>query len=135
MSKSSGDPYEESAAFGVEYIWKDKKWSLDPKYKSLFYAGSLWTIAVTYELDNSWQFGVHCHSRKIVFDGYPYSDTRKKVRFMARLHLKTATGLWRVTGTGLRGDSRNSVGMQLTAKDIVQDEPLRISAAVQLIDD
>ncbi|GLJ29715.1 hypothetical protein SUGI_0586130 [Cryptomeria japonica] len=88
--------------FGVEYIWKDKKWNLDPKHKSLFYAGSLWTIAVTYELDNGWHFGVYCQSRKNVFDAYPYSDTRKKVRFMARLHLKTASGLWRVTGTGLR---------------------------------
>lgn len=122
--------------FGVEFFWKDRKWNLDPKYKSLFYGGSLWTIGVTtLDCDNSWQFGVHCFTRKNVFDTHPYSDSRKKVRYMARLHLKTTTGLWRVTGTGVRGDSRYSVGMRLTAKEIVLDEPLRISTAIQLIDE
>lgn len=121
--------------FGVEFFWKDKKWNLDPKYKSLFYGGSLWSISVTTDCENGWDFGVNCYSRKNVFDSHPYSDTRKKVRFMARLYIKTTSGLWRVTGTGLRNDTRHPVGMQLTLKDIVQDEPLRISAAVQLIDD
>eukprot|EP01018_Ginkgo_biloba_P001565 Gb_27934 [translate_table: standard] len=122
--------------FGVEFFWKEKKWNLDPKFKSLFYGGSLWSItATTTDCESGWHFGVHCYSRKNVFDSHPYSDTRKKVRFMARLYIKTASGLWRVTGTGLRSDSRNPVGMQLTAKDIVLDEPLRVSAAVQLLDD
>ncbi|CAM6036580.1 unnamed protein product [Sphagnum compactum] len=133
--------------FGAEFVFKDKCWTpcLDLKSREVFYGGSMWKIiASNINQDKSqddWLFGVHCRPLDTWEPTPTYQDSRQKVRFMAKLYIKTCHGLRCVTGTAVckmrhqASHVRHAVGMHLSRTDVVDDEPLRVSAVVQLIDD
>lgn len=118
--------------FGAEFVMKDEwVFSLDIKYREVFYGGSKWMIVVVHNGDDS----IRCQLR--ASRGGVYGDPRKKGRFMAKLYVKTRLGLRGMSGIGLCGvlSSRHMVSVNLARKDVAEDEPLRVSAVVQLVDD
>lgn len=122
--------------FGAEFVMKDKTWipCLDSKSREVFYGGSTWSIAVVSAEDR--HEGLRCHLW--VFEKGVYKDTRREVRYLAKLYVKTISGLRCVTDMGLRSSQRHSrrvISMHLAREDVVEDEPLRVSAVVQLVDD
>ncbi|KAJ7515905.1 hypothetical protein O6H91_22G034000 [Diphasiastrum complanatum] len=138
--------------FGAEFILKDKRWTYVSdskcaihKAREVFYGGSLWKIFASNTTNlnqekEGWLFGVHCRPVD-TWEPHTYQDNRKKVRFVAKVYIKTNSGLSCVTGTGLRkrrhlaSSFKNTLGMNLFHEDVILDEPLRVSAVVQLIED
>ncbi|CAM6127543.1 unnamed protein product [Calypogeia fissa] len=130
--------------FGVEFVLKDKRWTtcVDLKSREVFYGGSMWKIVGSNlnQEKEDWVFGVQCRPLD-TWEPHTYQDNRKKVPFMAKLYVKTSQGLRCVTGTAVRkmqhhsSQMRHSVSIHLSRKDLVENEPLRISTVVQLIDD
>ncbi|BBN05220.1 hypothetical protein MPTK1_3g11330 [Marchantia polymorpha subsp. ruderalis] len=130
--------------FGAEFTLKDKRWtpSADLKSREVFYGGSMWKIVGSNlnQDKEEWQFGVHCRPLD-TWEPHTYQDNRKRVPFSAKLYIKTCQGLRCVSGNAVRkmrhhaSHMRHSVSMHLSKKDIVENEPLRVSAVVQLMDD
>ncbi|KAJ7518203.1 hypothetical protein O6H91_21G058900 [Diphasiastrum complanatum] len=138
--------------FGAEFVLKDKRWTYVSdgkcaihKVREVFYGGTFWKIFASNTTDlnqkkEGWIFGVHCRPVD-TWEPHTYEDNRKKVRFLAKVYVKTNSGLSCVTGTGLRkrrhlcSSYKNTLGMNLFHEDVILDEPLRVSAVVQLIED
>ncbi|KAL3692483.1 hypothetical protein R1sor_006134 [Riccia sorocarpa] len=130
--------------FGAEFTLKDKRWSptAELKYREVFYGGSMWKIVGSNlnQEKEEWLFGVHCRHLD-TYEPHTYQDNRKRVPFTAKLYIKTCQGLRCVSGNGVRklrhhsSHTRHSISMHLSKKDIIENEPLRVSAVVQLVDD
>lgn len=125
--------------FGAEFVMKDKSWTscLDSQSRKVFYGGSTWSIGV---LNGD---GASCISCQLwVHEKGPDKELRWEVGYKAKLFTKTVSGLRCVAGVGVRSSNRGSnrlgrrfVTMLLARDDVLEDEPLRISAVVQLVDD
>eukprot|EP00250_Pteridium_aquilinum_P017299 c23557_g1_i1 orf=169-2049(+) len=122
--------------FGAEFVMKDKTWTpcLDSKSREVFYGGSTWNIGIV-----SAEARHDCIRCQLwVYQRGVYRDMRREVRYLAKLFTKTISGLRCVAGVGVRSSQRHArriVSMLLDRDDVLEDEPLRISAVVQLVDD
>ncbi|MCO5580297.1 hypothetical protein L7F22_034163 [Adiantum nelumboides] len=119
--------------FGAEFVMKDKFWL--HKSQEVFYGGSMWNIQVLNGAGCD-DF-IHCQLRAYARETGVYNDTRTEVRYRAKLFTKTISGLRYVAGVGVRSTqdhARRLVTMVLARDDVLEEEPLRISCVVQLID-
>ena len=78
--------------------------------------------------------GVICRLLPFLGQG-SYKDTRKKVRYIAKLYINIVSGLRFNMDVGVRTKNcHDIVSVRVGAEELVKEESLRVSAAIQVID-
>ncbi|KAH7426260.1 hypothetical protein KP509_11G092600 [Ceratopteris richardii] len=118
--------------FGIEFDFNDKIWRnhLDWKSQGVPYGGALWRIEIFADV-------LPCDHMLCKLTSMP-KDVGKEMQYRAKVFTNTLLGLRCAAGVGVSARSlsaRENIGMVLAMCDLVKDEPLRVSAVVQLIDD